>query len=533
MQKLKIKIYLAGISLLMAFVMLVTASLAWFTISTAPEISGIRVGIYGSRTLLLSSDNTEYVQYLDLSPKFVNLAPLHPVSTVDGLNWFIPTYDSYTGELKDPKDFILDDSLEYANVFIPPIVSDEDDGETDIVDDLGDGETDIVDDLGDGGIDIVDDLEHKGYYVYADFWMMTEEDGCNVRITIPHYDEFDTNEGSDFMTAFGRNKDAAEEVAQGWYGSYVLNSGFKLSEEGEVILESREAETSMRVGFLLNPSMLDPNNADDISNADAITAINETREEDEEPLDPTQYDGVQNNFYIYEPNADIRSADNKPLGTENKSEVDYVLGYQFNLENYADGKYFVTQPIAKKEYTRPKTDPETGEILIDPETGETLTETYFGGKVADITSYAKTYLIIQKASQWNMDKVEAKLSGEDGEILNSNDVQYPMGGFLNTTNVYGALDNDTDGENINNTGRIAAVDDMSTDIAGSSIIVTLKKDTPIKVRLFIWIEGQDVDCWNDIAAGKFVVNLELAGETVSASSDDPGGGTSGEAPSTE
>ena len=120
MQKFKIKIFLAGLSLLIALVMLVTASVAWFTISTAPEISGIQVGIYGKRTLLLSDDGEEFVQYLDLSQKFKDLAPLHPVSTVDGLNWFIPTYNSKTGELRDPSEFILDDTLEYANVIIVP-----------------------------------------------------------------------------------------------------------------------------------------------------------------------------------------------------------------------------------------------------------------------------------------------------------------------------------------------------------------------------------------------------------------------------
>ncbi len=508
MQKYKIKIYLAGISLLMALIMLVTASVAWFTISTAPEISGIQVGIYADRTLLLSSDNTEYVQYLDLSPKFKDLAPLHPVSTVDGLNWFIPTYNSKTGELRDASEFILDDKLEYANIIKVESVP-------------GDYYEDTTPDLIEGEIQ---DNANKGYYVYADFWMKTEDEGgCNVRLTIPHYAKFDTDSGSDFMTAFDRQKDAEEEVAQGWYGSYVLNSGFKVSEAGEIILESREAETSMRVGFLLDPDD-PPEEEEEEETSDAETPGTETP--DAGTPDTDSYADEKNKFFIYEPNADIRSASNKPLETNDKSKVDYILDYKFNSESYEDGTYFVTQPIEKKEYTRPKTDPETGEELKDPETGETLTEKYFGGKVVDITDYTKTHLIIQKASEWDLDKAKAKVA--EGKLPNSNDVKYPMGGFLDTETLYEMLTeedaNDVNttesGIEINNPNRLVDVSKMTTDIAGSNVIVTLKKDTPLKVRLFIWIEGQDVDCWNDIAAGRFIVNLELAGETLPPPTDD-------------
>ena len=514
MQKYKIKIYLAGISLLMALIMLVTASVAWFTISTAPEISGIQVGIYADRTLLLSSDNTEYVQYLDLSSKFKDLAPLHPVSTVDGLNWFIPTYNSKTGELRDASEFILDDKLEYANIIKVESVP-------------GDYYEDTTPDLIEGEIQ---DNANKGYYVYADFWMKTEDEGgCNVRLTIPHYAEFDTNSGSDFKTAFDRQKDAEEEVAQGWYGSYVLNSEYILGEDGTVGLVSREAETAMRVGLLLNPDD-PPEREDDDDDGDESSGTESSAPESSDPDDDGEdeedvYADEKNKFFIYEPNADIRSAFNKPLGTYNKSEVDYILGYKFNSESYKDGTYFVTQPLAKQKYTRTVEqkgiDESTGE-----ETVEEVEEDYFGGKVVDITDYDKTKLIVQKHSEWDLESLAQKLN--DGGVPNSNDVVYPMGGFLNTETLYEMLTgedaNDVNttesGIEINNPNRLVDVSGMTTDIAGSSIIVKLEKEKPIRVRLFIWLEGQDVDCWNDIAAGRFIVNLELAGETLSPPADD-------------
>jgi hypothetical protein len=48
-----------------------------------------------------------------------------------------------------------------------------------------------------------------------------------------------------------------------------------------------------------------------------------------------------------------------------------------------------------------------------------------------------------------------------------------------------------------------ATDDVS--------IIQLTKHIPQRIRMFIWLEGQDVDCVNAAAASSFAVNLELAG----------------------
>jgi hypothetical protein len=42
-------------------------------------------------------------------------------------------------------------------------------------------------------------------------------------------------------------------------------------------------------------------------------------------------------------------------------------------------------------------------------------------------------------------------------------------------------------------------------------IVRLAKHIPQRIRMFIWLEGQDVDCVNSAAASSFAVNIELAG----------------------
>ena len=42
-------------------------------------------------------------------------------------------------------------------------------------------------------------------------------------------------------------------------------------------------------------------------------------------------------------------------------------------------------------------------------------------------------------------------------------------------------------------------------------IIKLEKNVPQRVRMFIWLEGQDVDCASSAFADSFALSLELAG----------------------
>ena len=43
---------------------------------------------------------------------------------------------------------------------------------------------------------------------------------------------------------------------------------------------------------------------------------------------------------------------------------------------------------------------------------------------------------------------------------------------------------------------------------------TIYRDQPQHVRIFIWMEGQDADCWNSSLTGSLAINLEFRGEAV-------------------
>jgi len=394
MEQMKRKLLMAGLSLTVAVVMMVTASMAWMTISTKPEISSIQVTLYTKQTLLSSSNNQNYVQYLDISEQFKNLAPLRPASTTDGVNWFIPTYNEVVnpkdddqtddGALNAASEFVLDDSLKYANVSIAGKTGDE-----------------------------LREAIRNGYYVYADFWLKTEEEGCKVRLSVPE----------------SKSSLQSGEEKTGKYGSYVLAGEEQMTVEGNRagFMSTREAESCVRVGFLFT-----------------------------DPQTQTK------KFIIYEPNADQRSSEEKP------TDHTYVHGYTFDAGSYKDGNYIKTQPIGKDGNGKGK------EQNLMPD-----------------------QLIIQKKSEWGSGAA-AKFSA--GETPSSNEVN-TLGKFLSPAGIYNAG------------GTAVAVAGQTGDI-GSDVLMTLKQDVPVEVRMFIWLEGQDVDCWNDIAAGSFVVNLELAGETM-------------------
>jgi hypothetical protein len=184
-------------------------------------------------------------------------------------------------------------------------------------------------------------------------------------------------------------------------------------------------------------------------------------------IDPDgESDTYGTEFYIYEPNADQRSKDTKPTHT-------YVHGYTFDEDSYKDQNYIKTDPIG-----------------VNASTGK--------GEVQRLNT---DRLIVQKTSEWNQTSAAEKIQTD--KPLNSNDVN-KMGRFLTDDDVSAAYAAG---------GTVIPTADSAGEIA-SKVILTLKQEDPVKVRLFIWLEGQDVDCWNDIAAGSFVVNLELAGESI-------------------
>ena len=521
------KVFVSAVSLLIVAALLVSASFAWFTISTNPEITGLRLSVYGDESLLLSeSADGDFGRELDLSDAFTGLADLHPVSTIDGKNWFIPTY-SADGALNDPSLFTLDDTYEYANVF-------------------------TVDENGNplSGMDLFN-AENNGYYVYTEFYIMTEsEGGAKVRLSFPHADA-----------------DGDWALDEGIQGTYVVPKySFQVMENGTVVPSENNysAQTAVRVGFLVNPT--------EKRNSKTGTMVADTDYNDAYAA-ADKKSGIpacSDRFIIYEPNADVRSKIyGKPdSSSETTAEDKYIAGYDYDAD-------LITYEGFKSEIG--------ATVNIDADDNETVAEygedhdavLYQDGNYIETKPIAlvsgdgeddyqeksidPANLIIQKNSSWKAESITDLLqNGGNYGTLTSNDVN--IGGFLPSAGVYSAMADsllrydetylnesadhlkvetgyvdlisrtpsrtvvrtvieEVDGEEEERQVTSTEVlDDESfrlvneTVSSGDTLITTLKANEPLKIRLFIWIEGQDVDCWNDIAAGSFRVNLELSAE---------------------
>ena len=177
---------------------------------------------------------------------------------------------------------------------------------------------------------------------------------------------------------------------------------------------------------------------------------------------------AEQKFIIYEPNADQRSALIKP------DNITYVSGYTKTADNYSENYYIPTRPIANDG---------TGKGII--------------------SNIHDDNLIIQLKSSWDNGSLESVLRA-NVRRPGSNEVD-TMGQFI--------YDNSALMDAVDDVTKMADTTGITKAITGETVIISLVKDVPQRVRMFIWIEGQDVDCWNDIAAGSFVVNLELAGST--------------------
>ena len=223
MKKVYIKLIAITLTLMLSVSIVVMSSYAWLVLSQSPAAEGIQITIAGGNTILVAADMTEtedgetyhypgrfsdtlnFVQH-DNYDYLSAIGGMTPVSTADGLNWYLPTYYGLsddevqsgavlTGTLKDIEDFRLDEALSHAN--------------------LGSDETKLIE---------------EGSYVYVDFWVVSPGSNYTLRVS--------TGEDSNGSYAIGLMTAEAGE------GGYTLVSG------------ENDASAALRIGFLVNPDTL-------------------------------------------------------------------------------------------------------------------------------------------------------------------------------------------------------------------------------------------------------------------------------------
>ena len=425
-----IKIACTAAALLCAMAMIVMSSYAWLTASTSPVAEGIQVAVGGGSTILLAPDlvNNEGVHYPGAFGATLRLddlldadahSGLTPVSTADGLNWYLPVYyteddpevraeTAKAGDLKPYDQFLCDETLTYAN--------------------LAAG----------------DEKAAEGSYLYVDFWVVSP--------------------GSRYELRVSTSNDASGA------GSYVVDLPQVAETEVGFAMQTPEypASESLRVGFLVNQNAAAESAAAYVANRgdQRYTTLRGGYQEAEEQVQPAF---SYNTFHIYEPNGSSHSA---------QGETGYIATY----------------PLGRN--------------------GTSVTGIPVGGRLS-----------VQMASQWEENKVNDLFTAsvqQAGDTATAAEVQAQL-----YKNLAGRSDYVNKGQFIQNTDQLytGMGEDHTVlrdtlermDKAGaneSNSIVTLERNVPQRIRMFIWLEGQDADCVSGASVSGFAMRIELAGSTV-------------------
>ena len=445
MRKIYTKLIAVIFELALAISVVVMSSYAWMVLSGNPAAEGIQITIGGGNTILVAADLTKEVggvvyHYPDTfrgtlnfgqheSYRFLNdLGNLTPVSTADGLNWFLPAYYDLTdqevldgtvlsGSLKDIDEFRLDDTLKYAN--------------------LSNAE---------------EELAADGSYMYLDFWVVSPGEEYTLRVS----------SGEDGNGSFAIDLMQAEEKSEGY-----------------TLVSASSAAECVRVGFLVNPDEVTDNTMKIYQNEPSYSEqYRKLRGAYMEPEGDQVY-AFDYRFTVYEPNGDSHS----------NAAV-------------ANGSYAVTRPIGLaggKAYQADIRDRLTVQKSSTWKTAEngvgTQIEQRFQTALREpsFQGVPESELAEKFYSEYLGDQVSPYV--EQGRFLKK------------TETLYQAV-----------AGSVAGAEYLTEEyVAGATddvYIVRLEKNVPQRIRLFIWLEGEDIDCVNSASASSFAFRIELAGSNM-------------------
>ena len=204
----RVKLLSAALALLVALVLLASGTFAWFTLSTQTMASGLQVSMEFTGEewpFWVSLDGVNFTKEASVQAYFTQpdnsleaVTYLRPISTRDGINWFLPNYDSI-GSVSGFRPVSLESVASCL---------------------LHKNANHVLD-------------EESNYLVYYDMWVKTEDPNTDyyLKLTNP------TNTGrvEDYETQFG---------------TYVLSVPQKKANGGyELTQESENATCCVRIGF--------------------------------------------------------------------------------------------------------------------------------------------------------------------------------------------------------------------------------------------------------------------------------------------
>ena len=446
MNKIHVKLIAMVVTLLLMVCVVGASSYAWMVLSKSPAVSGMQVAIGGGNTVLVAPDMVEVAE--------------------DG------TVYHYPGHFSEKMNFGQQESYAYlkqlgnlnpvstangVDWILPTYYGNEDQEvlqglvPNGAIKDLEDFYVDSELIYANVSAEDTDSIE-KGHYVYLDFWVVSPANSYKLRVST-----------------------GVEELDG---GSFVIDLPKPVSTaQGHTLEESKSSSASaVRVGFLANDLILTDG---------TMTQYQRSRYFDQrfaslrglyqEPDTGTAYLDA-NRFTIYEPNGD-----NHPAYPE------------------LDGYYVETKPLAL----------ENGRI-VEKERDQGLTvqktSTWLIPDGSHVSALEQRFQTALHSGNWNDLTSQEMADRFYGKYLQGQIAPYVRkAGFVQkTSNLYAHL----------NAEKVALQDAVvgasNAGATDDAVIIELERNIPQRIRMFIWLEGQDVDCVEQIAASAFGVNIELA-----------------------
>lgn len=456
-----LKLTALALMVIMSLTVAVTSTYAWLTMSSSPVLEGLRVTVGGDNTIKVAadiSDRTEdgttvhypaaFTEHLNLSlysqyEYLGKLAGLSPVSTADGVNWFLPTYykssdlevqngNAAAGTIRPVQAFTREVDLASANQTGPLTDS------------------------------------RAGHYAYFDLWVMSPSGDCDLRVAT----------GTDSDDDSGSYVIALPDLSKGADGSFALNEN------------ASSVAASARVGFLVNTTPL----SGESGTTALLSAISENSNTGgsynslcgvyAEKGSGTQNFHGSESFVIYEPNADSHPG--------SASDGSYIATYPVGVDANGKGKeqsVFTNLTVQKQSTWKANG---TGKSLLAGQLEAAL---------------------FQFTTQLGEEKMNALTAEQAAELFYAKYLQGQYSFLVQKGHFFpdsAALSMGIDP----NTRSIAGAELGTYKTAGATedaVIVRLERNVPQRIRVFIWLEGQDADCTGAAENLRFAVNLQLAG----------------------
>lgn len=448
MKKLLPKLIASILALAVSASLVAMSSYAWYAMSVSPEVGGIQINIGGTDTILVAPD---------IAVTGEDGSVYHYPGSFD-LNLDLD-HQSYA-YLKTVAGLVPVSTADGLNWVVPDYY-DPDDGKVQAGLAVDGQIKDPVDFQVDNRLNYANltSGNESGSYIYLDFWLVAPLDGYQVRVSTGD----DTEQSGSFVIALPTPETMED-------GTHVLTDS------------NETASASVRVGFLASQDWASVQSVNLYKFSEGYHEgceyLQGCYQEPGEPLE--WYSASENRFTIYEPNGTLH-----PESGTKHYQITMPLGIVNGLISPVD----VFEKLTVQTTTRWKE-------VVNSGTGETekLLDQVLQAAMRD--GRAQNLEPDQLFDYFYRDRLQMLLHPylERGRFVQSTQALYGAASLSEGIVAEESI--------IWNSQLRGATEDV--------YITTLRKNIPQRIRMFIWLEGQDADCVNSDGS-RFAVNIELAG----------------------